>query len=177
MVLSSVSGKSHSCHSLQQALCAPCLAGDQRYHVNEFVVQGVSLIAFIEHQQPRNTGSVYAKMLVLLFLGAWLALSAPSSSGGLGASRQLSSPGSAGLHTKAPQGFKSTFWTPAQLNTCSTMFPSQPTAHMKDLNDLTESLKILWQIQDLNPKLPNWWPVPSLQPFCLDQWKVGMLFS
>lgn len=35
--------------------------------MNEVIVQGFSLIAFIEHPQPRNTGSVYAKMLVLPF--------------------------------------------------------------------------------------------------------------
>lgn len=34
--------------------------------MNEFIVQGFSLIACIEHLQPRNTGSVYAKMLLLL---------------------------------------------------------------------------------------------------------------
>lgn len=142
VVLTSMSGKScsHSftylCRSPQQSLGTPCPAGDRRCRVNEFIVQGVSLIAFIEHPQPRNTGSVYAKMLVQLYFGAWLALSAPSSGDGLGASRQLGSlccPGSAALCTKAPQASKSEFWMPAQLHTCSTMFPSQHTAHMKDL--------------------------------------------
>lgn len=119
-------------------------------------------------------------MPVLLYLGARLALSAPSSGNGLGASIQLGRPhrsGSAGLGVKAPQVFRPEFWTPAQPHTSSPMFPSQCDRNTREgFNDLTESLKILWQVQNLNPRLPNQWPVPSL-PFFLDQGKLGILFS
>lgn len=113
-----------------------CPAGDWRHCLNEFIVPGFSLMAFIERPQPGTQGVSMQKCLYCFILEHGWLFQLPAAAMGWGQSRELGSschPGCAGLCTQATQALKSEYWTPAQLHTHSSMFPSQHTAHMKNL--------------------------------------------